>query len=43
MNDTIAMVDSKADMVGHSNLRIVDASAFPFLPPGRPQTTICEY
>ncbi len=32
-NDTMAVVDSNAFVFGTKNLRVVDASAFPFLPP----------
>ena len=39
-NDTMAVVDSQARVYGTQNLRVVDASAFPFLPPGHPQSTI---
>ncbi|KAL9078533.1 MAG: hypothetical protein Q9157_002556 [Trypethelium eluteriae] len=40
-NDSMAVVDSRARVMGGvSNLRVVDASAFPFLPPGHPQATI---
>jgi choline dehydrogenase len=39
-NDELAVVDSKAKVRGISGLRIVDASAFPFLPPGHPQSTV---
>jgi choline dehydrogenase len=38
--DSMAVVDSKARVFGVENLRVVDASAFPFLPPGHPQSTI---
>lgn len=41
--DPNAVVDSEAKVIGVSNLRIVDASAFPFLPPGHPQSTVCKY
>lgn len=41
-SDPKAVVDSKARVIGVSNLRVVDASAFPFLPPGHPQSTVCE-
>ena len=40
LNDTMAVVDSRARVYGVQNLRVVDASAFPFLPPGHPQSTI---
>jgi choline dehydrogenase len=39
-NDTMAVVDSQARVYGVHNLRVVDASAFPFLPPGHPQATV---
>ncbi|KAL9090013.1 MAG: hypothetical protein Q9165_005543 [Trypethelium subeluteriae] len=40
-NDSMAVVDSRTRVMGGvSNLRVVDASAFPFLPPGHPQATI---
>ncbi|ESZ99286.1 hypothetical protein SBOR_0327 [Sclerotinia borealis F-4128] len=38
--DRMAVVDSKARVFGTHGLRVVDASAFPFLPPGHPQSTI---
>lgn len=41
-NDTMAVVDNRARVFGVSGLRVVDASAFPFLPPGHPQSTVCE-
>lgn len=40
-NDTQAVVDSKARVIGVDALRVVDASALPFLPPD-PQSTICK-
>lgn len=39
-NDTMAVIDARARVYGVSNLRVVDASSFPFLPPGHPQSTI---
>jgi len=39
-DDPSAVVDSKARVFGVSGLRVVDASAFPILPPGHPQSTI---
>jgi len=42
-NDTLAVVDSDAFVFGTSKLRIVDASAFPILPPGHPQSTIYAF
>ncbi|KAF2135598.1 GMC oxidoreductase [Aplosporella prunicola CBS 121167] len=40
LNDTMAVVDSKAKVIGVNKLRVVDASAFPFLPPGHPVATV---
>lgn len=37
------MVDSRARVFGVQGLRVVDASAFPFLPPGHPTSTVCEF
>jgi choline dehydrogenase len=42
-NDSNAVVDSKARVLGVSGLRVVDASAFPLLPPGHPVATICKW
>ncbi|KAJ9206889.1 CAZyme family AA3 [Paecilomyces variotii] len=39
-NDTNAVLDSSARVYGVQNLRVVDASSFPFLPPGHPQSLI---
>jgi choline dehydrogenase-like flavoprotein len=41
VNDTMAVVDSKGRVIGVQNLRVVDASIFPFLPPGQPSATVC--
>lgn len=41
-DDASAVVDSKARVFGTRGLRVVDISAFPFLPPGHPQATVCE-
>lgn len=38
--DRKAVVDSKARVFGTKGLRVVDASAFPFLPPGHPQSVV---
>lgn len=42
-NDPMAVVDSRGRVIGVSSLRVVDASIFPFLPPGQPSATVCEY
>jgi choline dehydrogenase-like flavoprotein len=42
-DDKLAVVDSKARVIGVDDLRVVDASAFPFLPPGQPQATVCKW
>jgi len=39
-NDPMAVVDSKARVFGVQGLRVVDASAFPLLTPGHPQSTV---
>ena len=41
-NDSMAVVDSKAKVIGVQGLRVVDAAAFPLLPPGHPQSTVCK-
>jgi len=38
-NDSLAVVDSKARVIGVNSLRVVDASAFALLPPGHPVST----
>ena len=38
VDDEMAVVDSR----GVSSLRVIDASIFPFLPPGQPSATVCE-
>jgi len=38
--DPLAVVDSKARVYGVRGLRVVDASAFPFLTPGHPQSGV---
>ena len=42
VNDTTAVVDSKSRVIGVQGLRVVDISAFPFLPPGHPMATVCK-
>ncbi|KAL2866931.1 GMC family oxidoreductase [Aspergillus lucknowensis] len=39
-SDPLAVVDSQARVFGVKKLRVVDASAFPFLPPGHPQSSV---
>ncbi|OOQ83374.1 versicolorin B synthase [Penicillium brasilianum] len=39
-DDDVAVVDAQARVYGVQGLRVVDASAFPFLPPGHPQSTV---
>ncbi|PYH78829.1 alcohol oxidase [Aspergillus uvarum CBS 121591] len=39
-NDPMAVVDNRARVFGVSGLRVVDASAFPLLPPGHPQSVV---
>lgn len=42
-SDPMAVVDSRARVYGVKGVRVVDASAFPFLPPGHPQSTVCRF
>jgi choline dehydrogenase len=42
-NDSMAVLDSEARVYGVQNLRVVDASSFPFLPPGHPQSTVYAF
>ncbi|RDW60603.1 glucose-methanol-choline oxidoreductase [Coleophoma cylindrospora] len=39
-DDKMAVVDTKARVYGVQGLRVVDAAAFPILPPGHPQSTV---
>ncbi|KAI1381390.1 glucose-methanol-choline oxidoreductase [Hypoxylon crocopeplum] len=39
-DDPKAVVDSRARVYGVQNLRVVDAAAFPLLPPGHPMSTV---
>lgn len=39
-SDKTAVVNTKGQVYGTKQLRVFDASAFPFLPPGHPQATI---
>ncbi|PWY66518.1 alcohol oxidase [Aspergillus sclerotioniger CBS 115572] len=38
--DPMAVVDTQARVLGVQGLRVIDASIFPFLPPGHPQSTV---
>ncbi|KAI4264550.1 MAG: hypothetical protein L6R42_000353 [Xanthoria sp. 1 TBL-2021] len=40
-SDPMAVLDSHARVRGVTGLRVVDASAFPFCPPGHPMATVC--
>ncbi|KAL9129094.1 MAG: hypothetical protein Q9217_002366 [Psora testacea] len=40
VGDTQAVVDAHARVMGVQNLRVVDISALPFVPPGHPQATV---
>ncbi|KAI4086887.1 MAG: hypothetical protein LQ344_007188 [Seirophora lacunosa] len=42
MGDRNAVVDARASVIGVQGLRVVDASAFPFLPPRHPQGTVSD-
>ncbi|KAJ5780666.1 Glucose-methanol-choline oxidoreductase [Penicillium paradoxum] len=42
-NDSMAVVDSHANVIGMQGLRVVDASSFPFLPPGHPQSIVYAF
>ena len=41
-DDPNAVVDTQARVYGVKGLRVVDAAAFTFLPPGHPQSTVCK-
>lgn len=41
-DSSTAVIDSHARVIGVSHLRVVDASSFPFLPPGHPMSTVCK-
>jgi len=43
LTDSMAVVDSKARVIGVKGLRVVDASSFALLPPGHPQSTVCKF
>ncbi|KAI4233070.1 MAG: hypothetical protein L6R40_007193 [Gallowayella cf. fulva] len=39
-NSSFTVLDSHARVLGVNGLRVVDASAFPFCPPGHPMATV---
>ena len=41
-NDSMAVVDSKAKVIGVTGLRVIDSSSFRFTPPGHTQAATCE-
>lgn len=41
-SDPMAVVDSRARVMGVKGLRVVDASSFALLPPGHPISTVCK-
>lgn len=41
-NDPMAVVDTRARVLGVTGVRVVDASTLPLLPPGHPMATICK-
>ena len=43
LNDTMAVVDIHARVIGLKGLKVFDASAFLDLLPGHPQATVCKY
>jgi choline dehydrogenase len=43
VDDPTAVVDSQGRVIGVHGLRVADASSFALLPPGHPQSTVCEY
>ncbi|KAF9059459.1 hypothetical protein BDP27DRAFT_1385798 [Rhodocollybia butyracea] len=42
-NDTFAVVNPHAQVIGVQHLRVVDASSFALLPPGHPQSVVCQF
>ncbi|KAL8722841.1 MAG: hypothetical protein Q9225_000728 [Loekoesia sp. 1 TL-2023] len=42
VDNPMAVVDSRGRVIGVKGLRVVDASIFPFLPPGQPSATVCK-
>ncbi|ATZ47873.1 hypothetical protein BCIN_03g01540 [Botrytis cinerea B05.10] len=43
INDTNTVVDTQARVLGVSGVRVVDAAAFPLLPPGHPMSTVYAF
>lgn len=42
-NDSMAVVDTHAKVIGVKGLRVVDSSSFALLPPGHPQSMVCKF
>jgi len=42
-SDPNAVVDTQGRVIGVKNLRVVDASVFPLLPPGHLVSTVCKF
>ena len=42
-NDSMAVVDSKANVIGVTGLRVIDSSSFRFTPPGHTQAATCAF
>ncbi|KAH4044075.1 hypothetical protein HBI81_186030 [Parastagonospora nodorum] len=42
-NDSMAVVDTHAKVIGVEGLRVVDSSSFALLPPGHPQSMVCKF
>lgn len=42
VGDEKAVVDTHGRVFGVHGLRVADISAFPLLPPGHPQSNVCE-
>lgn len=42
IDDPMTVVNTEGQVIGVKGLRVVDAAAFPLLPPGHPQATVCK-
>lgn len=42
-DDSMAVVDSKANVIGVTGLRVIDSSSFRFTPPGHTQAATCKF